>query len=312
MRKGIFSLLMAAFAWSWPNVMIRILKPDFDVFTQSFFRNAAASVFLFAVGLIFTRRKIIDAASNLKMLLIPAVIMATNQIFFTAGVFMTSAVVSSLMGRLNAIMIPALSYALYEDERRVVGNRNFLLGAFLAFAGVMGVILGRDATKIDGFNLGVVFIIVGALSWSVYAVYIKKLVRSIDPLAIIAFISLMSVVLFLPVVLVFGDIRKIANVPAGTQMLLFGSGILGVGIGNVFYYHAIKHVGTSIAAIFFLLLPLSVGIIAFLVLGETLTIMQIMSGAVLVFGCWIVTRLAKKTRSQATKQPGSADTPKSI
>ena len=294
MRKGIFSLLAAAFVWSWPNVMIRMLRTDFDVFTQSFFRYVAASVFLFAVGLAFTRRRIVDATSNLKILLVPAVIMAVHQIFFTAGIFMTSAVVSSLIGRLNAVIIPALSCIFYEDERQVVRNRSFLLGAFLALAGVMGVILGRDATEMDGFGVGTVFVMVGALGWSVYAIYIKKVVRSMDPLAIIAFVSLLSIFLFLPVVLVFGDIRKIASVSMRTQALLFGSGILGVGVGNVFYYHAIKHVGTSIASIFFLLLPLSVGVIAFLMLHETLTAVQVMSGAVLVFGCWIVTRLAKK------------------
>ena len=113
-------------------------------------------------------------------------------------------------------------------------------------------------------------------------------------------------------VLIFGDIRRIAHVSMGTQMLLFASGILGVGIGNVFYYHAVRHVGTSISSIFFLLLPLSVGLIAFLVLGETLTVMQIVSGTVLVFGCFIVTRLAKKTRSLALEQPGSANALKRV
>ena len=294
MEKGIFSLLAAAFAWSWPNVMIRMLKDDFDVFTQSFFRYVAANIFLFAVGLIFTRKRIVDAAGNLKMFLIPALIITANQIFFTAGIYMTSAVVSSLMGRLNAIIIPALSYIFYEDERQVVKNKSFLLGTFLALTGVIGVILGRDATHVDGFNIGVVFVIMAAISWSIYAVYIKKLVNSIDPLAITAFTSLLSIFFFLPVVLAFGNIREITNVSTGKLILLSGSGILGVGIGNIFYYNAIKHVGTSIAAIFFLSLPLSVGVIAFLVLNETLTIMQVMSGAILVFGCWVVTRLAKK------------------
>lgn len=312
MRKGIFPLVAAAFVWSWPSVMIRMLRTDFDVFTQSFFRYVAASVFLFAVGLIFARRKLQDGASNLKMLLIPALIMAAHQMFFTAGIFMTSAVVSSLMGRLNAIIIPVLSCIFYEDERRVVGNRNFLMGAFLALLGVGGVMLGRGAMNVDGFNLGTVFVMLGTLGWSIYAVYIKKILRSMDPLAIIAFVSLLSVLAFLPVVLIFGDIGKIAYVSMGKRMLLFGSGILGVGIGNVFYYHAVRHVGTSIPSIFFLLLPLSVGVIAFLVLGETLTVVQIVSGMVLIFGCFVVIRLAKKTRSQAVKQPESANVPKSV
>ncbi|MFC1718751.1 DMT family transporter [Candidatus Poribacteria bacterium] len=306
MRKGILSLLIAALAWSWPSVMIRMLRTDFDIYTQSFFRYAAASIFLFAVGLIFTRRKIIDAAGNLKIFLIPAVIMTINQVFFTAGVVMTSAVISTLMGRMNAILIPAISCIFYADERRVVGNRHFLLGALLALIGVMGVILGREAIAVDGFNLGTIFIAMGALSWSIYAVYIKRMVHSVDPVALVAFVSLLSTLFFLPVVLIFGDLHKIVDVSVGTTVLLCVSGILGVGVGNIFYYYAIRHVEISIAAIFFLLMPLSVGVIAFVVLGETLTRIQVISGAVLVIGCWSVTRLAKKTRSQVTEQPESA------
>lgn len=294
MKKGLIFLVGAAIVWSWPNVMIRMLRADFDVFTQSFFRYLAATVFLFTVGLIFTRKHILHAAANIKILLIPALIMAVHQIFFTAGIFMTSANVSSLMGRLNAVIIPLLSFIFYEDERRVVKNKYFLLGSFLALLGVLGVILGRGAEKIDGFNPGFVFVFLGTLGWSVYAVYIKKVVRSIEPLSIIAFVSLLSIIFFLPVVLIFGDIHKITQVSTGKMSILFASGILGVGVGNVFYYHAVRYVGTSISSIFFLLLPFSVSLIAFIVLGETLTIMQLISGIVLVAGCWVVTSMAKR------------------
>jgi len=295
MRKGVFSLLAAAFAWSWPSVMIRMLRTDFDVFSQSFFRYVAATVFMFAFGLIFMRGKISDVAGNLKTLLIPSVIMTVHQVFYTAGLFMTPAVISSLVGRLNAIIIPALSCVFYEDERQVVKNRGFLLGAILSFAGVLVVILGKGAEIAGGFNVGSVLVVLGTLCWSVYAVYVKKLVRSIDPLAIISYVSLLSTVFFFPLVLFFGDIRSISSASIETQSLLYGSGILGVGIGNVFYNHAVKHVGTSIASVFFLLMPLSVGVIGFLILGEALTTVQIIAGAVSILGCWIVTRLAKNS-----------------
>jgi drug/metabolite transporter (DMT)-like permease len=300
MRKGLISLLIAAFAWSWPNVMIRMLRTDFDVFTQSFFRYIAASAFLFTVGLIFTRKNIVHAAVNIKMLLVPALIMAIHQIFFTAGIFMTSANVSSLVGRLNAVIIPILSCIFYEDERLIVGNKNFLLGTFLALLGVFGVIMGRGPEKIVGFNWGFVFVFIGTLGWSVYAVYMKKIVRSIEPLSIIAFVSLLSIIFFLPVVLIFGDIHKVTQVPTMRMLLLFGSGILGIGVGNIFYYHAIRNVGTSIASVFFLMLPFSVSIVAFFVLGETLTVMQIISGTMLLLGCGMVTLMTKRGNAVKT------------
>jgi drug/metabolite transporter (DMT)-like permease len=293
MRKGIFYLLGAAFAWSWPNVMIRILKADFDIFTQSFYRYIGASVFLFTIGFIFKRKKMIHAAVNLKILLIPSLIMTVHQVFYTTGVFMTSAVVSSLIGRLNAVIIPALSLAFYLDERQVVKSKGFILGSLVAFVGVAGVILGKGQNVEGGFNIGIAFVLLGTLSWSVYAVYIKKVIRLIDPLAIISYVSLISVVLFLPLVLKFGDIKSIVNVPLKTNLLLFGSGILGVGVGNFFYYYAVKYVGTSISSIFFLLLPFSIGILGFFILGETLTIIQLVSGLFSIVGCWMVTGLSK-------------------
>ena len=296
MRKGILYLLGAAVAWSWPNVMIRILKADFDIFTQSFYQYIGASIFLFAVGFIFTRKKMIHAAVNLKILLIPSLIMTVNQVFYTAGVFMTSAVVASMIGRLNAVVIPALSLAFYLDERQIVKSKGFILGSLVAFVGVAGVILGKGQNVEGGFNIGVAFVLISTLSWSVYAVYIKKIIRLIDPLAIISYVSLISIALFLPLVLKFGDLGSIGNVPLKTNLLLFGSGILGVGVGNVFYYYAVRYVGTSVSSIFFLLLPFSVGILGYFVLGETLTIMQIVAGFLSIVGCWMVTGLSKTKR----------------
>jgi drug/metabolite transporter (DMT)-like permease len=292
-KKGIFFLLLATLAWSFPNVMIRMLRSDFDVYTQNFYRYAGSTVFMFAIGFVFMRKKMVHAAVNLKMLLIPSLIMAIHQIFYTTGVFMTSAVISSLIGRINAIIIPALSYIFYADERQVVKNKSFILGALIALFGVVGVVLGKGAYAEEGFNVGVLLVMLGTITWSFYAVWVKKIVRSLDPLAIISYVSLLSVILFLPLVLKFGDIGSIRNVSAGTNVLLFVSGILGVGVGNVFYNHAVKYVGTSISSVFFLLLPFCVGILGFIILGETLTVIQTIAGVLSILGCWVVAGLAK-------------------
>jgi len=293
MNKGIIFLILAAISWSFPSIMIRILKADFDIFTQNFFRYIGASVFLFAFGLVFTKKKKLNLVSNLKLLFIPSIIMAIHQIFYTAGVFMTSAVISSLLGRLNAIVIPALSCIFYEDERLIVKDKSFILGALLALIGVSGVIIGKDAGTTGEFGIGTVFVMLGTLFWSIYAVCIKRLVKSLDPLSIIFYVSLMSSIFFLPLTLRFGNIRSINSVSLWTKTLLFGSGVIGVGIGNLFYYYAVKYVGTSISSIFFLLLPFSVGILGFVILGETLTLIQILSGLFSILGCWLVTAKPK-------------------
>ncbi len=289
MRKGIIFLILTAIAWSWPNILIRILRTDFDIYTQSFFRYVGACIFLFIIGLGFMRKSTIQAAGSLKILLIPALIMFLHQIFFTAGLFKTPAVISSLLGRLNAILIPGLSCIFYKDERIIVKNKRFILGSALAIVGVIGVILGKGLSIEGEFNIGIIFVLLGTVFWSIYAVCVKRLVKTIDPLSIISYVSLISAFLFLPLAIKYGDLGSIKRVSLETKLLLFGSGILGIGIGNLFYYHAVKHVGTSISSIFFLLMPFSVGILGFLILGESLTFIQILSGLISIIGCWSVT-----------------------
>lgn len=289
MQRGIIFLILTAFAWSWPNILIRVLRADFDLFTQNFFRYIGACIFLFTIGFGFMRKSTIRAAVSLRILLIPALIMALHQIFFTAGLFRTPAVISSLLGRLNAILIPSLSCIFYKDERIIVKNRRFIFGSLLAISGVIGVILGKGLSVEGEFNTGIIFVILGTVFWSIYAVYIKKLVRTVDPLSIISYVSLISVILFLPLAIKYGDLGSIRRVSLWTKVLLFGSGILGIGIGNLFYYYAVKYVGTSISSIFFLLMPFSVGILGFLILGEALTLIQILSGLISIIGCWSVT-----------------------
>lgn len=294
MNKGLLSLIVTAIAWSWPNVLIRLLRTDFDIFTQSLYRYASASLFLFLVDICFARKLSKNVISNIKVLIIPAMIMTLHQIFFTAGLFKTPAVMSSLLGRLNAIFIPTLSCIFYEDERMIVKNRNFLIGTLIALSGVTGVIMGKGNSLEGEFNIGTVFVMLGTLFWSIYAVYIKKIVRSIDPLSIIFYVSLISTIFFVPIALKYGDVRSITRVSLDTKLILFGSGILGIGVGNLFYYHAVKHVGTSISSTFFLILPFTVGALAFIILGEMLTMIQMISGLISILGCWFVTMSSER------------------
>lgn len=100
----------------------------------------------------------------------------------------------------------------------------------------------------------------------------------------------MACVLFLPVVAIFGDFHRIIEVSIKSRLLIFGSGVLVIGMGNVSYYSALKYIGPSIASSFLLITPLLTGILSFFILDERLTHLQLAFSIVLLFGCFLITR----------------------
>ena len=293
MNKGFIFLSAAAFAWGWPNILIKLLSKDFDPVTQAFFRYLSAGITVFILCFIFDRQKLVIARQNVKMLLVPVIIVTAHQIAYVSGVYLTSAVAAILIAKLNAIFIPALSFIVLVEERHVVKNSAFLSGTFFALIGVAGVIFGKGYSFDNSANLGAVVIIVSMLLWSVYAVMIKRVVARIDPLAITALVPLMSCVLFLPIVALRGNFHRIVEVSMSSRLLLFGSGLLAIGVGNVCYYSALKHIGPSIASSFLLVTPLLTGVLSFFILDEKLTGIQLVFSAVLIFGCFLITRVKR-------------------
>lgn len=294
MKKGFVFLSAAAFAWGWPNILIKLLSTDFDPVTQAFFRYLSAGITVFILCFIFSRQKLVVARKNLKMLVVPVVIVTAHQITYVSGVYLTSAVSASLIAKLNAIFIPAISFIVLVEERHIVRNSAFLSGTFCALIGVLGVIFGKGYSPGDSANLGAVVLIFSMLLWSVYAVMIKRVVARIDPLAITATVPLMSCVLFLPIVAFRGNIHRIVEVSMNSRLLLFGSGLIAIGMGNVCYYSALKHIGPSIASSFLLVTPLLTGVLSFFILGEKLTGIQLVFSAVLLFGCLLITRVKRQ------------------
>jgi drug/metabolite transporter (DMT)-like permease len=294
MKKGFIFLSMAAFAWGWPNVLIKLLSADFDPVTQAFYRYLSAGVTVFILCFILDRKKLVVARQNMKMLVAPVIIVTAHQITYVSGVYLTSAVAASLIAKLNAIFIPALSFVILVEERHIVKNSAFLSGTFFALIGVAGVIFGKGYSLDNSVNLGFVELIFSTVLWSVYAVMIKRVVARIDPVAITAMVPLMSCVLFLPIVALCGNFHRIVEVSMTSRLLLIVSGLLSIGVGNVFYYSALKYIGPSIAASFLLVTPMLTGVLSFFILGEKLTGIQLVFSAVLLFGCFLITKVKRK------------------
>jgi drug/metabolite transporter (DMT)-like permease len=222
-------------------------------------------------------------------MIVPALLVSLFQICNVSGVYMTNASTVSLVSRMNIIFIVVLSYVLFESERGVTRSRYFIPANLLVIVGILGLVLGASEVELE-FDLGVAVTILAAAFWAAYIVSLKKLVNELEPLAVMPFIQAFAAVVFLPLVLVAGDIARVSSVGLWTNVILIGSGILCVGAGNVANYVAIRHLGSTLASNIIAFKPLLTILFAYMILGEVLTMAQLASGVMLLVGCWTIVR----------------------
>ena len=295
MKKGIIAIIVVAFIWGGFNVVIKALSSQFDVITQSFFWYLSGGTMALLLSAIIVPKELLVAFKNIKLFFIPTVLITIHFLTFVKGVYMTNATNSALIAKLNAIFVPILSFVFFPDERQVVKNKKFLLGTFLALVGVVGVILAKKQSLSAYDSRGAILLVFSMLWVAVYVIKIKALVQKIHPFVIIACVPLLGCFIFLPLVLMFGNIHQILEVNFKTAFLLLVGSAVSLGAGDSLYYYSIRHLGASISTSFLPITPLITGVLGFLALGELLTIGQVLSGAILILGCLLTVRVKNET-----------------
>jgi len=224
-------------------------------------------------------------------ILIPALLVFSYQMFTVYGIYLTTPTIASLIMRTNVIFINIMSFILFEEERRIIRRRNFLLGLVLAFIGVIGISLkGANYGKLISFDIGALMVLLGTIFWASYIISIKILLRRTEPLPLTAIVFSIASIIFLPTTLFLGEIDKVIKVTLSIDLLLIGSGILCVGIGNFINYIAIKELGAATTSSLQLMIPLFTGIFSYIVIGETLSQGELLFGGLLLLGCGIIIR----------------------
>ena len=137
---------------------------------------------------------------------------------------------------------------------------------------------------IDPLYLGCA--VVAAVTFGLYTAYGKRRIASIGGMAQNAFSFLFGCAVLLPVMLI-ADIPIFGGISAQTLPVLLYLGIFVTGLGYYFYMKAIELGGPSVASIAFFLKPVIAPILAFIVLGESITANLIVGVLFILAGSYV-------------------------
>jgi drug/metabolite transporter (DMT)-like permease len=219
-----------------------------------------------------------------RLLLLSFVGVPLNQAFFLYGLQLSTAAHAALLYTLTPLFVLLLAQALLGE---FPGWRT-AAGTALALGGTVWVLLHRSFDLSRGPLVGDLLLLVAVVAWAVYTAEGRPLVARFGAIATISWTIIGGTLLFLPVgigaLLVPAHRAEVARASAEAW---FGLGYLVVMSGVVAYllwYWSLAHLPAARVAIFNNLQPLATALLAWLFLGEHITLAFVAGALVVIAG----------------------------
>jgi drug/metabolite transporter (DMT)-like permease len=281
---GIALALITVIIWSGNFIIARGVYKQIPPISLAFYRWSLASVIIFFLGY---KKFIAEKAfvfANWKYLFWVALMGITlfNTFIYIAG-HTTSAINLALIGTTAAPVFTVIISAVILKEG-ITPLR--ITGLLFCIAGVVVLISkGNIATLLAfRFSAGDVWTLLSAFVFSIYTVLVKRKPAGIFPITFLFTIFIGGTLLLLP----FFIIETMVMPPVVWNNNLFGSILyIGIGasvIGFLCWNAAIARIGSVRTALFGNLIPIFSTLEAVWLLGEIITLVHLVSGALVIAG----------------------------
>jgi len=254
--------------------------------TYSVWRNWIGVVFLLAI-LKWTEGSVRIERRDLPLVGFSALIgIVINQLgFMYATTYTTATTISLVLASIPAFA--AVSASVLGHER--IGARHWTGIAVAAFGTVL--VLEGGPGRLDLTSLrGDLLALLAAATWGIYSTIVRPLFARYSPnristLVLCAAVPMLTVVGFPQVV--HQDYGAITL--GGWGALLF-SVFFGLVFTNILWFGAIHRGGAARATAVMPIQPFLGALFAFVLLGESVTVLQVAGGLVIVLGIWLTRR----------------------
>ena len=295
---GIAFAVVTVIIWSGNFIIARGVYKQIPPVSLAFYRWLLASLIIFFLGYKNFIAEKTFVLKNLKYFFWVALMGITlfNTFIYVAG-HTTSAINLALIGTTASPIFAVIISAIFLKEP--ITPLRFI-GLLFCIAGVV-VLLSKGSMNTllaFRFSAGDVWTILSAFVFSIYTVLVKRKPATISPVTFLFVVFIGGTLLLLP----FFIAEKILMPPVQWDGHLFVSILyLGIGasvIGFFFWNSAIARIGAVRTALFGNLIPVFSTLEAVWLLRETITVIHILSGALVITGL-VIANLKKaqgKTR----------------
>lgn len=235
------------------------------------------------------KRNLRMARKDIMLALIGGLVFASDIAVWNLSLKIISATVSTLLANLAPVWVGLLSYLLFGKR----SGRLFWVGTFIALAGMV-VLVGYANLLHLQLNIGMIYAVVASLLYSIYILITKNILKRIATVPFMFYNMLAAGIYLLIITLVTG--KELFHYNTITWISLSSMGIVCQLIGWITINYAIGYIESTKAAVALLSQTVFAGVLAVLILGETLALKDIV-GSVIVLAGIAVTFLKPKVQN---------------
>lgn len=216
-RLGLPLTLGAALMWATLPIMLKGLLTDMSPATSAFFRFLVAGVVLFAILNARKQPNTLVKLKNPRLLLatlFAGVMLSGNYLFFAWGVEHITPSASQVLIQLAPMMLLFGSILLFGEpftRRQWIGCLIFAGGLLLFFHHRLAQLISDPGD----YALGILFMVIAAVTWAIYALAQKRILRDLEAQQLNLMIFLIGSLCLLP----FSDPLNM-DISAGQWLLL--------------------------------------------------------------------------------------------
>ena len=299
------ALAAATLGWAISPIFMRYMTGAYDPYTQSFLRYAFATAILVAISGIGFREGFMAAWRRPKATLGLALLNVVMQTAWTVALYHTTATAAQLITKIQVLMIIAMSYFLYHEERAVIRSPRYIFGTVLGFLGLAGVLMDHpSASLLPTLDLSVFLLLFTSVCWSFYAVWGKHIVKDLHPVPMFTVVSIYTTIGFAANMLLFGDPGTIVS--GGSAMLGIAalSSVLPIAIAHAAYHYAQHKLGAAFCISVQLVTPaITNGLALFFWPDESMNAIQWIGAGILTAGSLFVIQAQRKASADSQPLP---------
>lgn len=277
-----FLLILVTITWGTNYVIVKSATKEMSPFIFSTIRYVIGSITCWIILLFLRKESIKINKEEFKNLVILSIVHILNQLTFVFGLKYTSAGTASIILASTPIWVILIAH-IFKIERV---NKKIWIGIIISFIGCIIVVTKLNTGFLFNKNdyIGNMLVLMATIFWSIYTVLVKQFFKNTSIVKVAAYSMSIGAIIFILL-----SAKTIINTDftAFSMQAWLGailSGILVFGISYTLWNIGVRLVGTTRTSIYANLPPFISILFAWLILGEKITIIQIVGGLFILYG----------------------------
>jgi drug/metabolite transporter (DMT)-like permease len=283
--------------WGLEYIVAKRALEVFDPLTLVFLKYGVAFVVLAPIKLI-VRREIRVSGKYVAPLFVCALF---GDVIYYAAEYQALSYISVAVLTIILSFVPLLSILI---EWALFGRRPSPLMIAGVFACVLGIalVIGIDLSRLRGAPLGYALGGVAVLSWNIYNFFTEKLTDAFRVLDLTLYQIVCTLIILAPYMI--ANPPALASVPPAAILGALYLGVVSCALGFFIYVNALSVLGATPCALYSTFMPVTAAFFGFVLLGETLSPLQIAGGAIVIASACLVLRQKNLSDARVDAESG--------